>query len=74
MPPPSPQAAGKSASDIDAVAGKFFLDRAPVAKHLSLAGTQESAEARDALWEECKRTCAYDPDDSEAAASASARA
>ena len=56
------QAAGTSSGDLEAVAGKFFLDREPAATHLSMAFTKEDEAARDALWEECIRVCEFDPD------------
>ncbi|KAA0153846.1 hypothetical protein FNF29_02835 [Cafeteria roenbergensis] len=55
-------AAGTSSGDLEAVAGKFFLDREPAATHLSMAFTKEDEAARDALWEECIRVCEFDPD------------
>jgi dehydrogenase/reductase SDR family member 12 len=47
------QSAAERAGDMAAVSGKFFLDRAPVTTHLSLAWTQESERDRRALWDEC---------------------
>lgn len=68
------QAAGTSSGDIDAVAGKFFLDREPAATHLSMAFTKEDEAARDALWEECKSVCGFDPDAAASAAPATGAA
>jgi hypothetical protein len=56
------QAAGTSAGDIDAVSGKFFLDRQPAATHLSMAGTQESKSERAKLWAECEKLFDLDTD------------